>query len=84
MTRAAAMELVGASMRVVRSPCAHAVGIGGTVVDETMRMLALREGGRTRWVPKAGAAFSLSAEGAEAEVDGDALVGRPHDRRGAR
>lgn len=84
MTRAAEAELVGASMRIVRSPCAHTVGIGGTVVDETMRMLALREGGRTRWVPKAGTAFSLSDAGASMEVDGDLLVGRPHDRRGAR
>lgn len=84
MTRPAELELVGATMRVVRSPCAHTVGIGGTVVDETMSMLALREGGATRWVPKAGSAFSLSAGGAGAEADGDSLVGRPHDRRGAR
>lgn len=84
MTRPAEMELVGTVMRVVRSPCAHTVGIGGTVVDETMSMLALREGGRTRWLPKAGSAFSLAAGGSESEADGDSLVGRPHDRRGAR
>jgi len=84
MSRPAETELIGAAMRVVRSPCAHTVGIGGTVVDETMSMLALREGGRTRWVPKAGSAFSLESDGSVAEADGDSLVGRPHDRRGAR
>ncbi|MDD9812915.1 MAG: ribonuclease P protein subunit [Thaumarchaeota archaeon] len=80
MTRPAELELVGEPMRVVRSPCAHTVGIGGTVVDETMSMLVLRDGDRTRWLPKAGSVFSLAG----AEVDGGSLVGRPHDRRGAR
>ncbi len=85
ITAIAARELIGANMRVMRSTNAQLVGIAGTAMDETMSMIALRDGGRTRWIPKAGSSLSIDVGGSGAvEVDGALLVGRPHDRRGAR
>ena len=74
---------------MTRSRCPAHVGIGGTLVVETRRMVVLDEGGARRCVPKSGARFRVSVPacggGAEHaaradasrevfELDGDEMI----------
>jgi ribonuclease P protein subunit POP4 len=53
-------ELVGLQTRVVESTNADSVGIGGRVVDETMRTLVVADGDRVRRVPKRRTTFEFT------------------------
>jgi ribonuclease P protein subunit POP4 len=83
-------ELVGLHARVVESTNPDAVGIGGRVVDETMRTLTLSAGDRTRQLPKRGATFEFALpetrtdEAADAEKASGTAIKLPSDTAGPR
>ena len=75
-------ELIGLRASVARSLSLPYEGISGTVVDETKNTLMFRtKGGKEKRVPKRGSVFLFSLPGgAKAELDGDRIAFRPHDR----
>ena len=74
-------ELAGLDVEVVESTDPSRVGIGGTVVAETTRTLAIEGADRVRHVPKAGTTFEFTLpDGRVVSVEGDGLLARPARR----
>jgi len=67
-------ELVGLRTRVVESTNPDSVGIGGRVVDETMRTLVI-EGDRVRRVPKQGTTFEFALPRTDEAADAEKASG---------
>jgi len=67
-------ELVGLRTRVVESTNPDSVGIGGRVVDETMRTLVI-EGDRVRRVPKRGTTFEFALPRTDEAADAEKASG---------
>ncbi|WP_251343067.1 ribonuclease P protein component 1 [Haloplanus halophilus] len=67
-------ELVGLRVRVVESTNPDSVGIGGRVVDETMRTLVI-EGDRVRRVPKRGTTFEFALPRTDEAADAEKASG---------
>ncbi|WP_330632328.1 ribonuclease P protein component 1 [Halocatena halophila] len=75
-------ELVGLHVQVTESTDPTLVGCHGPVVNETTNTLVVRDGSRTRQVPKAIAtfAFCLPETDSTVFVDGERLIARPARR----
>jgi ribonuclease P protein subunit POP4 len=73
-------ELVGLPVNVVKCTDPNFVGLAGVVVDETKNMIVLNAESRVK-VSKRTATFRFTLpDGAQVDVDGTRLVGRPEDR----
>ncbi len=79
---ALAGELIGASLSVRAHPGLARLPLNGTIVDETLHLLIVREPRRRRLVsvPKAGLDGSILLGGREIRLKGDYLRVRPEDR----
>ena len=67
--------------RRTRSRCPAHVGIGGTLVVETRRMVVLDEAGTRRCVPKSGAGFRVSVPARGGGGGGEGHAARGHAAR---
>lgn len=74
-------ELIGRRIRVESATDPTLVGLGGEVLDETMKTLTIRtdEGNRVV-VAKNAVTLAFDLAGRRVEVDGRALLFRPEDR----
>ena len=74
-------ELLGLSVRVMRSKDSALNGTRGVIVDETRNMLTVdRKAGRIM-VPKGIATFRFNLpSGVQVDVDGERLIARPENR----
>ncbi len=76
-------ELIGSQATIVASPDPTLVGLGGRVVDETLRTLVIDRGDRRVRVAKAACTFEFRAPDSDrgpVRVDGRAIEFRPEDR----
>lgn len=73
-------EFVGLDCEVVKSSNKAQQGIKGVIVDETMKMLVIRDGRDMKMVQKKGAVFRMRLPDALVDVEGSAIVARPEDR----
>lgn len=75
-------EFLGATVRIERHPGLDGLPLEGTVVDETLETLVLREPGRARWrrIPKAGLEGTILLGEHSLPLRGGALRVRPEDR----
>lgn len=75
-------EIIGRNVRVIASGDAGLVGLGGEVIDETLRTLVVRtDAGRRIRIGKVGQTFEFSdPSGATATMDGAAIEFRPAER----
>ncbi|MCI4322065.1 MAG: ribonuclease P protein subunit [Thermoplasmata archaeon] len=79
---ALAGELLGATVLVEQAPGIQRLPLRGTLVDETLHLLAIRrdDDGRTVRVPKAGVQGRLFLGDRALPLSGDFLRTRPEDR----
>lgn len=73
-------ELIGLDVKVVNDSNPNNISITGKVIDETRNTIVIRHREEAKRVAKRDALFLFSLPGAEVEVEGSALVGRPEDR----
>ena len=74
-------ELIGLSVKIVRSPNRSLRGRSGLIVNESKNMLTLSRKGRKVLIPKNVATFRFKlADGRLVDVDGSRLLGRPENR----
>lgn len=74
-------ELIGLRVRVVESSDSTLIGCEGAVVMETANTLTVRDGSRTRQVPKAAVTLEFALPNGEyVTVAGERLLGRPAKR----
>ncbi|MEM3402172.1 MAG: ribonuclease P protein component 1 [Candidatus Hadarchaeales archaeon] len=78
-------ELVGLRVMVAESSDPSLRGVKGVVMDESMKMLVIEDGGKLKKIPKAISTFIfIIPDGKEVKVDGKMLIGRPEERIGKR
>lgn len=74
-------ELIGLEAKVVESTNKDAVGLEGTVTDETRNTITIRTSKGSRNLVKEQCIFSfLLSSGQRVKVDGNVIIGRPEDR----
>lgn len=73
-------ELIGLRVVIADHTDRTLKGCEGVVVDESMNMLTINDGGRYVKVPKLGARIIFKLPDKDVEVFGEMLVGRPEDR----
>lgn len=73
-------EFIGIDLEVIRSPCKYYIGIRGTIIDETRRMLMIDTGEARVRVPKAHNTFLFHIEGEEVVVPGNMIDVASEDR----
>lgn len=75
-------EILGLPVRVVSSIDPGIEGVEGMVVNETMKTIEIRVGGREVVTFKSGTRyrFKIPETGEVVDIDGDMLLGRPEDR----
>ena len=74
-------ELIGLEVKVAESTNKSAVGLEGTVIDESRNTLTVRTAKGPKSLVKEQCIFSfLLLSGERVRVDGKVLVGRPEDR----
>lgn len=74
-------ELIGLKVEVMSARNATQVGIGGRVIDETMKTLVIETQGAERRVDKKGVTFAFTIpSGRRVRVDGSVIAARPEDR----
>jgi ribonuclease P protein subunit POP4 len=74
-------ELIGLSVRVMRTENQTIRGIHGVVVDETRNMLMINVRRRKVMIPKNIATFRFNLpDGVRVDVDGERLVAKPENR----
>lgn len=73
--------LIGLEVKIVGSTNPGFKSIQGRVIDETRNMLVIQRPGKITKVPKDTAIFRFKLQnGAEVQIDGRNIVGRPEDR----
>ncbi len=79
---ALAGEIIGASVSIQQHPGIADLPVEGTIVDETMHLVIVRESkhGRVRRIPKSGLVGSILLGGRELPLKGEFLRVRPEDR----
>ncbi len=78
-------ELIGLSVRVMRSSNGLHVGVEGVVVDETRNMLVIASDSEKKRIPKDDVTYGFTLpDGTFTLVDGRELLDRPVDRTGRR
>ena len=80
MDRLVMDELIGLDVKIIKSTRRELIGLGGTVVDETLNTFLLESDSREKTVPKKLCVFEFSADGKKHIIDGRDLVYRPEDR----
>ncbi|NHV11787.1 MAG: ribonuclease P protein subunit [Candidatus Verstraetearchaeota archaeon] len=78
-----AHELIGLKVKVSECSNKSCIGIGGMVVDETMKTIKVKDekDGRMKVIPKSNTKFIFETEVGElVEVDGNVIIARPEDR----
>jgi ribonuclease P protein subunit POP4 len=73
-------ELIGRSIKVVKSGNPSLEGLEGTVVDETKNTLVVRSTDRTRVLLKAEITFEVTVGDQRSTVDGSHILRRPEKR----
>jgi len=74
-------EFVGINAKVERSVNSSLLGISGRVVDETKKMLVIRQENKDKAIAKGVAVFCFTMpDGTVVEIDGRVIMGRPEDR----
>jgi RNase P/RNase MRP subunit p29 len=74
-------EILGAAVQIREAPGIARLPVDGTLVDETMNLFILRTtDDRIVRIPKTGAVGTISLDGLELPLSGDALRVRPEDR----
>ena len=74
-------ELIGLNLKVKESTSMFYKKISGKVIDETKNMLAVSHIGKKKYLPKNTSKFCfILSDGEQIEINGEKLVGRPHDR----
>lgn len=73
-------ELIGLQCKVVKADNLSQIGIEGTVVNETRKILTLETPKGEKKLPKQGSVFRFYIGDQKADVPGDALIARPEDR----
>lgn len=74
-------ELIGLQAEVVESTNKSAVGLHGTVIDESRNTLTIRTGKGPKSLVKGQCVFRFLLQAGDlVRVDGKVLVGRPEDR----
>ncbi|MCS7368104.1 MAG: ribonuclease P protein component 1 [archaeon GBS-70-058] len=78
-----AHELIGLKVKVSDCSNKSCIGISGTVVDETMKTIKIKDerDGKVKVIPKINTKFIFETEiGELVEVDGNVIIARPEDR----
>ncbi|OPY29073.1 MAG: Ribonuclease P protein component 1 [Methanobacterium sp. PtaU1.Bin242] len=75
-------ELIGLSVKVVKSPHREFEGINGKVIDETKNTIKIEEKeGKEKIIPKKAVIFQfILPDGIKVEIDGKIIAIRPEDR----
>lgn len=72
-------ELIGLPCEVIVAQNASQIGIRGRIVDETMKMIMIRDGEK-KSIQKNGSVFRVDLGKQKVDINGNNLVARPEDR----
>jgi len=82
-------ELIGLSCEIVLSQNKSQIGIRGRIIDETMKMIIIKENKSTtkasnqnskKSVQKKGTIFRVNLGQQKLDIDGNFIIARPEDR----
>ena len=73
-------ELTGLKVEITGSSDPNKIGIKGTVVSESKRIITIDTGKEEKQIPKTECTFRFFLEKETVDVKGEALIGRPEDR----
>ena len=73
-------ELIGLGCTVAKASNKSHTGIEGKIVDETMKTIIIKCGGKNKRIPKQGTVFRVKLGDKDVDIDGNHLVARPEDR----
>lgn len=74
-------ELIGLPVSIVHSSNPTQVGLKGTIIYETKKMLMILEGSNRKWIQKKGAVYLFTLpDQSIVKVEGMEIFGRPMDR----
>ncbi len=73
-------ELIGRDIQIIRCTQKSLIGIKGTIIDETLKILVVDTGEKELKVPKKDCVFRFKTDNREIDVDGKKLSYRPEDR----
>lgn len=73
-------EIIGLQIKALHSKNRTVQGVAGMVLYETMKTFLLQTRSGRRIFPKAGTLWRFILDGDVCEIEGDSLVGRPHER----
>ena len=73
-------ELIGLQCEVLKAKNPDNVGIKGKIIDETMKMLVIKQDDEKKKIIKAKSIFRIALNDQKVDIEGDYLVARPEDR----
>lgn len=73
-------EIIGLTIRVIKSTDPEKAGLCGTVDDETKNIIHIKTKTGVKKVPKGESTFLFTTPNGEVEVDGKKLIAKPEDR----
>ncbi|MFH1327415.1 MAG: ribonuclease P protein subunit [Candidatus Bathyarchaeota archaeon] len=74
-------ELVGTSVKIIKSPCKSYLSVAGRIIDETKNMFIILQKGKPKEIPKMNAVFRFNLpNGSIVDVDGSQVEGRLENR----
>jgi RNase P/RNase MRP subunit p29 len=69
-------ELIGKQVKIINSSRQELIGIKGTIIDETMKLLTIKTKEKEIKVPKEHSVFDFNGT----VIEGEKLKYRPHER----
>jgi len=72
-------ELIGLPCEVIASQNASQIGIKGKIVDETMKMIIIKNGEK-KSIQKSGSVFRIDLEKQKVDINGNYMIARSEDR----
>ncbi|MBS3145769.1 ribonuclease P protein subunit [Candidatus Woesearchaeota archaeon] len=76
----AGCELIGTTIKVVKSSNKDLIGVEGKVVDETKNTLTIEKKNKEKKLIKDQIVFEMKYKNQRFQIDGKILVARPEDR----
>jgi len=73
-------ELIGRQVQIIKSCQRNLIGKQGKIVDETMKLLTIRDGRKEIKVPKSVCVFRFQCSEGSIDIDGRKLAYRPEER----
>ncbi|MHB8396131.1 MAG: ribonuclease P protein subunit [Thermoplasmataceae archaeon] len=73
-------NLVGKEAIITESPNSRLIGLHGTIIDETRNTISIKDGRRTRVVPKQLCELNIGSDKNPVNIHGRAICFRQEDR----